>query len=64
MYDLLPGIASSTKFSAVGMSKNQGGGHFCVCGSFSPQFSFLPLVLYSLAAAVAAWRRRSIPPTK
>ena len=25
MYDLLPGIASSTKFSAVGMSKNFGG---------------------------------------
>ena len=30
MYDLFPGIASSTKFSAVGMSRNQGGGGTCV----------------------------------
>ena len=35
MYDLLPGIASSTKFSAVGMPKNQGWGHLCVQMDFS-----------------------------
>ena len=38
MYDLLPGIASSTKFSAVGMSKNFGGiyapTNVCVMGVY------------------------------